>query len=122
MKMPFPFGKRDFVITKWNFHDSSDIRTSLLYSISRPDLSNNKYIRGIFDSSGIILEPDKTDPEYISVQWIHQIDIQSSVPKWLVGSFWKKYYDAMVRLQATLEGREIKKTRRDFVKLSQEVQ
>jgi hypothetical protein len=118
--MPFPFGKRDFVITRWDCQDSHNNHISLIYSISRQDFPQKKCIRGIFDTSGIILEQDENDPQLVCVQWIQQLDIRSSAPKWLLGSFWKEYYSALARLQLMLEGRVLKKERKTFVKISPE--
>jgi hypothetical protein len=120
MRMPFPFGDRDFVITRWDIKNPGKYVSVISSTVREDRPPAKKYIRGTFEASGIILEQDEKEPEVINMKWVQRIHIRSSAPKWLIGSFWRESRNCLTKIRAKLEGKKLKEPRDVYVKIHKE--
>jgi hypothetical protein len=100
----FPFSKRDFIYTRYDFINEETKAGILLFSIERDDLPPvPKVVRGIILTSGTLIEQDSKDHSYTLLSQISHVDLQGNFPLWLMNKMHFESLREIKRMAKKLE-------------------
>jgi len=101
--LPFPFSSRDYVMRRWEFEEPKRY-TFFFYSVTRPDKPEiENIIRGHIFASGMIMEQDKEDPEYLILDHYSQADGKMKLPQWILNQQWRATVSGLKLLRENLD-------------------